>query len=126
MQATIRLNVKGTYIEWCSGWAAPFVEVMIITGMYAGVSGKIVESHKNFVRVLTAFDSVERYPPENSHDSLSNYIKPMLPKKGDKGIVIVSQEESKHALAAKSWQNTPIQKRRCCVCCRYLKRCRNV
>ena len=30
-------NVKGTYIEWCSGWAAPFVEVMIITGMYAGM-----------------------------------------------------------------------------------------
>ena len=77
-----------------------FVEVMIITGMYAGVSGKIVESHKTFVRVLTAFDSVERYPPENSHDSLSNYIKPMLPKKGDKGIVILPQEESNHALAA--------------------------
>ena len=38
-------DIKGICIKWCSGWAAPFVEV-IISGMYAGVSGKIVESHK--------------------------------------------------------------------------------
>jgi ubiquitin-protein ligase len=75
--------------NWGDGWLPPSIEVTILKGMYAGVSGRVVETGKNHVLVLTAFESVERYP-NHDDEKLSDYLKPLSPAKGEKAVVLDS------------------------------------
>ena len=77
------------FASWGNGWVAPSIEVTIISGMYAGVGGKVIETGPDYAVILTAFESIERFPKDStSNEKLASYIKVVPPTVGDKALVL--------------------------------------